>query len=237
MRSFTLFALAAAAFAPFVVAAPAPRADVAVFEAAAVKVDARAVNADIYARADLPDILNKRSPVNSDSLLPRGGVRGVAAILVDVKVKVKVQTDLLYALTGDECTSDKLTGILSAIVTIVAGAVVELKALVGADISVILASVDGTAQLAVGVIAQLLADILVLVFGALGFVLGIVADVKVLLNAIVAVAFGDCICSLIKAVLALVDGLLAELVPLVLNLLDVILALGLDVVGQVLTIC
>ncbi|KAL5504818.1 hypothetical protein ACEPAH_7481 [Sanghuangporus vaninii] len=230
MRSFSLLALAAAAFAPFVAAAPAPLVDVAA-------VGARSINADIQARADLPDIPNVPVPVDVDTLLPRGGVRGVAAILVDLKVDVKVQTDILYALTGDDCTSDKLTTILTDIVSIVGGAVVELKALVGADITVILASVDGTAQLAVGAVAQLLADVLVLIFGALGFVLGIVADVKVLLDVIVAVAFGDCICSLISAVLALVNGLLAALIPLVLSLLDTILSLGLNVVGELLTIC
>ncbi|KAL5532149.1 hypothetical protein ACEPAF_5713 [Sanghuangporus sanghuang] len=237
MRSFSLFALAAAAFAPFVAAAPAPLVDVAVVEATAAKVNARAINADIHARADLPNIPDVPVPVDVDSLLPRGDVRGVAAILVDLKVDVQVQTDALYALTGDDCTSDNLTTILTAIVSIVAGAVVELKALVGADITVILASVDGTAQLAVGVIAQLLADVLVLIFGALGFVLGIVADVQVLLDVIVGVAFGDCICGLISAVLALVDGLLAALIPLVLGLLGTILALGLNIVGELLTIC
>ena len=73
--------------------------------------------------------------------------------------------------------------------------------------------------------------------GALAFVLSIVADAKVLLDVIVSVALGNCLCELISAVLAVVDGLLAVLVPLVLSLAGTLISLGLTAVGQLLTIC
>ena len=73
--------------------------------------------------------------------------------------------------------------------------------------------------------------------GALAFVLGIVSDTKVLLDVIVSVALGDCLCALVNAVIAIVDGLIAALVPLVLSIAGTVVALGLNVVGQLLTIC
>lgn len=79
-----------------------------------------------------------------------------------------------------------------------------------------------------------------LVLGVLAFVLTVVADVKVLLDIIVKVALGDCLCELIKAVVALVDGLLAALVPIVFQLLpnvvDIVLSLSLNIVGTLLAI-
>ena len=61
----------------------------------------------------------------------------------------------------ETATSDAITVILKDIITVVGVAVTDLKALVGADISVILLAADGTAQVAVSVIAKLLADILI----------------------------------------------------------------------------
>ena len=157
-------------------------------------------------------------------------------------------------MTTANATVEVITPILEDVVSIVADVVVELKALVGADVSVILCAVDGVGVVAITVVAQLLADILLvslhmppkpvymLIFpqalcGALGFVLTVVADVSILVNIIVQVALGDCLCGLISIVLQLVEGLLACLIPLVLTLVEVLLTLGLEVVGQLLTIC
>jgi len=215
MRSFSLLALAAAALAPFVSAAPTiANTDVAV----------RAVGVDAAVAAAAAVGVEAR------------GQKGCAEILVDLKVNLDVQVTELKCLTKANATVEVITPILGEIVEIIGGAVVDLQALVGAELSVILCSVDGTVEVTVAVIAQLLADVLCLVIGALGFVLTVVADVTILVDIIVKVALGDCLCSLIKAVLALVDGLLVCLIPLVLGLVDTILALSLNVVGELLTI-
>ena len=225
MRSFNLFAIAAAALAPFAFAAPAP--------------------------APVP------APVEARDVAVRGETQGVPAILTGLQVNLQVNIVELSAssillskqpriclrfifnsdcLTSANATVEVITPILTDIVTIIGEAVIDLKALVGADISVILCSVDGTVTVAVSVVAQLLADILIALFGALGFVLTVVADVSILVDAIVSCALGSCLCGLISIILQLVDGLLACLIPLVLSLVDVILTLGLNVVGDVLQI-
>ena len=63
-------------------------------------------------------------------------------------------------LTKANATVEVITPILTDIVEVVGGAVADLKLLVGAEVSFILASVDGTVQVTVTVIAQLLAEIL-----------------------------------------------------------------------------
>lgn len=80
-------------------------------------------------------------------------------------------------------------------------------------------------------------SLLQIIITALGALLSVCAKVEILLQVIVDVALGECLCELISAVLAIVPGLLLELVPLVLGLVGVILSLGLDVVGRLLTIC
>ena len=152
-------------------------------------------------------------------------------------IDIDIFSSLSDYLTPANATAEVITPVLTGVVSIIADATVELQALVGLDISLILAPVDGTTVVTVGVIAQLVADILILITGVLAVVLKVVADVKILLDVIVAVALGDCLCGLISAVLALVADLLIYLVPLVLGLVNVILSLGLNVVGSLLTIC
>ncbi|THH10450.1 hypothetical protein EW145_g1324 [Phellinidium pouzarii] len=203
MRFFGLFTIAAAALAPFVSAAPLVNADAAAVAGVAAGVSARSVNVDAAA-----------------SVAGRDGTKGCQEILIDLKVKLSVSLEEFTYIKKENATTAVITPILKDVVSIVNAAVVELKALIGEDVSVILCNVNGGGLVAVTVIAGLLADILGLVCGALSLVLSVVADVSILLDVIV-----------------LVDGLLECLVPLVLSLASVIVALGLDVVGQVLTIC
>ncbi|KAL5482980.1 hypothetical protein ACEPAI_9575 [Sanghuangporus weigelae] len=148
------------------------------------------------------------------------------SILADLKVNLGVQIDLLNSLTKETATKDKIQPILSKCVSIIADATIHIKALVGTGI-----------VCDVQACASLLADILIALCGSLAFVLGIVADVQVLLDIIVSVALGDCLCGLISAVISVVDGLLVALVPLVLSLAGTLVSFGLTVVGQLLTIC
>ena len=66
-----------------------------------------------------------------------------------------------------------LTPIVNDIKGVLNTAVSEVNALVNQPVATILASVDGTAQITVQELAQLVADLLNLVFSALGAVLGV----------------------------------------------------------------
>ncbi|KAI5117775.1 hypothetical protein M0805_003594 [Coniferiporia weirii] len=205
MRFFSLFALAAAAVAPFVSAAP--------LDASA----GAAAGAVVHARGGQP--------------------KGCAEVLLDLKVGLGVHITELGYLNKANATTDVIVPILTDVVSVVADAVVDLKVLVGLDHDVIFASVDGYAVVTVSVIAHLLADVLCLICGALAIVLTIVADVTILVEAIVSVALGNCLCELISAVICIVDGLLVCLIPLVLYLANILVTLGLTAVGSLLTIC
>lgn len=66
----------------------------------------------------------------------------------------------LGAIVAVNAKVEVITPLLAEIVADVKVAITGVKALVGADISVILAAVDGTAVVAISVVATLLADIL-----------------------------------------------------------------------------
>lgn len=76
--------------------------------------------------------------------------------------------------------------------------------------------------------------------GALGFLLTIVADVSVLVSIVVEVALGGCLCGLIDIIVKLVGCTVADiaviLCGLLPNVVDIILTLGLSVVGSLLVI-
>ena len=57
-----------------------------------------------------------------------------------------------------------------------------------------------------------------------------------LLDVIVSVALGGCLCGLIRDLIYLVDGLLVDIVPLVLSLISIIFLLKLNVVESLFTI-
>ncbi|KAL5524873.1 hypothetical protein ACEPAF_10019 [Sanghuangporus sanghuang] len=230
MRVFSILILAAVAVVSFVPSAfAAPLVDAKAGAVAGAKVNTPIANANagavagakVHARLVGADVKAK-------------AIAGVYArdddkctsVLTDLKVNLGVQIDLLNGLTKDTATKDNIQPILSKCVSIIADATVQIKALVGTGI-----------VCDVQACASLLANILIALCGALAFVLGIVADVQVLLDIIVSVALGDCLCGLISAVISVVDGLLVALVPLVLSVVGTLVSLGLTVVGQLLTIC
>ena len=63
---------------------------------------------------------------------------------------------VLDYITADNCTVDALTPIVSDVKNIISGAIVEVNALVGQPAEIILATVDGTAQITVAELAQLI---------------------------------------------------------------------------------
>lgn len=65
------------------------------------------------------------------------------------------------ALTAAEVTVDALTPIVSGITGIIVDATAKVNALVGVEVDVILATADGSAQITVGAMAQLLSALMV----------------------------------------------------------------------------
>ena len=61
----------------------------------------------------------------------------------------------------ENCTVEVLTPIVAEIKGALSGALVEVNALVGVSADIILASVDGTVQVTIDVLAQLVADLLI----------------------------------------------------------------------------
>lgn len=160
MRSFGIFtAVAAVACSIFASAAPL---DVAAAGAGVAHVHARSPVAVVETRAVevqslvviLTDLKAKIEPVCGElgeflflSLALPSLLTCCSSVAVDVDVKVEVITSLLAEIVAD-----------------VKVALTSCQALIGADVDVILAAVDGTAVVALSVVATLLADILCVSF-------------------------------------------------------------------------
>ncbi|EJD07739.1 uncharacterized protein FOMMEDRAFT_25027 [Fomitiporia mediterranea MF3/22] len=220
MRSLGLFALASAAILPFVSAAPLVDVDTA----AAAKAGIHARTVDVAAGAKAGAAVHART------------VTGVASILASLQVKLGDSLCELHHFTAQNATADKITPVLKGVVSVMADAVVDVKALKGKPKETIMASIDGSATVTVSEIAQLLANVLCGVFLTLSSVLSVVADAKILLNVVASVKLGGCLCDLINAVTAVVGGLLVELVPHVKDLASLLISLSLSDVKTVLNI-
>ena len=64
-------------------------------------------------------------------------------------------------ITAQNCTVEALTPLVNELKTIISGAIGEVNKLVGQPAEVILASVDGTAQITVQELGQLIATLVV----------------------------------------------------------------------------
>ncbi|KAI5117790.1 hypothetical protein M0805_002177 [Coniferiporia weirii] len=227
MRVFSILSVAAAAALSLVPSAfAAPLVDAKAGAVAGAEVHARFVDAKAGAVAAAK--VHARH-VDAAAKAAAGAEvhardTGCVSILTELKVNLGVHIDALGYLTSSNATAATIKPILSAVVSVIGDAVVQLKALDGCS--------DSTYDC-----ACVLSEILIALCTVLGLVLSVVADVQILLGVIVDVALGNCLCELIGAVLALMDGLLVELVPLVLCIASTLLSLGLEVVGSLLTIC
>lgn len=113
----------------------------------------------------------------SNNILARCGCDGAAGIVTDVTASVAVYTQKLSedgashwlhfsdgfvgALTAAECTIDVLTPIVADIKGVIAEATVKVNALVGQEKAIVMATVDGTAEITVAALAQLVAALVI----------------------------------------------------------------------------
>ncbi|KLO12473.1 hypothetical protein SCHPADRAFT_941225 [Schizopora paradoxa] len=200
MRSFGLFtAVAAVACSIFASAAP---------------VDVVAAGAGIAA-------VHARSPAVSVEVpgLEARELKSVVVVLTELQAAVKPVCADLNAIVAVNAKVEVIIPLLTKIVAAVNVAIGDLKLLVGADVSVILAAVDGTAVVALSVVATLLADILILILGALAHIL---LFVKVEVLGSVFVEVGTVLGLLVGGCGGLVGGLIELVIPLVVSVVAVV---------------
>ncbi|THH00553.1 hypothetical protein EW145_g7062 [Phellinidium pouzarii] len=219
MRSFNILSLVAtAAFSLLAVAAPLSN----------VNAHVDSVDKDISIRAlEVPKV--------DASINTRDSIKSVPVILNDLSNDLSAVLVEINSLTTSNCTNATVTPLLNQVVDIVGTAVSDIKKLVGAPVTTILASVDGTATAAVTDVAQLLANILTLVINALGAVLKLVnGDLSILGTALAAV--GKILVDLVSGVSSVVDGLISDLGPLIGSLVPTLTALAFNTLGVVLNL-
>ncbi|KLO07224.1 hypothetical protein SCHPADRAFT_945472 [Schizopora paradoxa] len=214
MRSFGIFAaVAAAACSIFASAAP---------------LDAAAAGAGVAA-------VHARTPAAFDLALPeveKRELKSIVAILTDVKAEITPMCNELLAVDVD-VKVEVIVAVFAKIVVVLKDAYADCQLLIGADVDVILAAVDGTAIVAVAVVAGLLADILILILGCCAHVLifvqvDVLGSVFVELGAILG-SFTGCCCSL-------VGGLLELILPLIITIIASIRLCGFVSLAAVLNI-
>ncbi|KAH9936803.1 uncharacterized protein BXZ73DRAFT_89303 [Epithele typhae] len=172
-------------------------------------------------------------PVVGDLGLPirRHDVAGVAVVLTQATAKLGPATDLLKFVTAENCTVQALTAPVHDIQTILLGTVAELKELVGQPVDIILASVEGTAQITVEELAHIICGLLTIVFTGVRAVLivaGAAIDATVFnLLVLVGGVVGELLAVLLPLVGSIVGELLYILVPLLKTLVPIILHLNL----------
>ncbi|PIL27155.1 hypothetical protein GSI_10296 [Ganoderma sinense ZZ0214-1] len=159
--------------------------------------------------------------------------KSVAVILTGVQAQLEPITASLTFITTANATVEAVTGPANEIISILGGAVVDLKALVGLDASVILASVDGTVAVTVDVLAGLLAHVIVSVFFSLGAVVHIAGSAidgaLFTLLATVGAAVGTVVALVFQLVVGLLVGLDVAVVGLIKAVVPVIVDLNVHV--------
>ncbi|KAI5116696.1 hypothetical protein M0805_000021 [Coniferiporia weirii] len=223
MRSFSILSLAAtAALSLFATAAPLSNVNFGKLPVKGVEVrelvglNGKTVDVSVNTR-DVPQL---------DS---------VPTILTNAKTQLSTVVVQLNSLTITNATTGTVTPLLGQVVNIVGAAVDDVNKLVGAPVGVILASAEGTVQVTITEVAQLLAGVLTVVVSALGGVLKIVGgDLSILGPTLGAV--GQILAGLVTAVAGVVSGLVAELLPLVGSLVPTVSALAFNTLGGVLNL-
>ncbi|KAF9218885.1 hypothetical protein BS17DRAFT_761793 [Gyrodon lividus] len=152
----------------------------------------------------------------------------VAVIFNEVMIEIAPYTEQLTFIVPENATVAIITPIVSSIKDSFLAAIPKLQALVGQEVSVILAPVEGEVILTVSELAKLIGTDLCLVFTALGAVLKVVfsevrTDVLPILTDL-----GCTITSVLEVVVVLVGGIVASLIPLLAPIVGVLSVLELN---------
>ncbi|KAJ8501643.1 hypothetical protein ONZ45_g12067 [Pleurotus djamor] len=136
-----------------------------------------------------------------------GGCGSLPAVVVDLKAKVAPACNKLSALVSADITLEVVAPLCKQISDAVIAATVEVKLLVGKPSNVLL-SLDGKV-LALVDLANLLGELLCLIFGALAVVIKVCATVKLTVILPLLTAVGLLVADLCAAIFLCVPGLVA----------------------------
>ncbi|KAG7094512.1 hypothetical protein E1B28_005344 [Marasmius oreades] len=167
----------------------------------------------------------------------RGGDRTVPDVLVDLVAKVKVDLDPFHYITKDNCTYDNVAPVVVKVKVDIQLAIDECTSIIhnhgvyGQDgniptgVLAVILSVGAKVWVSID-IAGILAKLLLVICGALHLVIKVVAEVdkKVIFGLLVEVLV--LVCALLKIVLGLLAGILACLLPLIIDIKVVVDLLG-----------
>jgi len=191
MRSFGIFS-AVAAVACSILASAAP------LDVVAAGTGVAAVHARSPVALDVP-VVEARESIS------------IVEILIGLKAKIEPACEQLNAFSAADVKVEVVVDVLAEIVAEVKVAIVGCNGLIGADVAVILGGVD----VALSVVAGLLAEILCLVLVALA---NILLYVKVEVLGAVFVEVGVVLGSLTGCCCSLLGGLLELLLPLIVSI-------------------
>ncbi|KAK7696364.1 hypothetical protein QCA50_001018 [Cerrena zonata] len=150
--------------------------------------------------------------------------KSIVYVLEKTKYEVTPVVQKFHYITKDNCTVENVTPLVEELKAVLTVSIGELHALVGVDVNVLLLTSAGV-KVTVAVVAQLVAEILILVFGALGFVLGLAhGAVYTTLCSLFAVV-GGLVGTILSLVLSLVGGVLVGLVAAILALIGEVVAI------------
>ncbi|KAA1477928.1 hypothetical protein DENSPDRAFT_845106 [Dentipellis sp. KUC8613] len=184
------------------------------------------VSAAPVAPATVPEVHAVNVPA-VPALQTRDGV-SVASVLTDLTSKLEPVVAELNFIVAGNATEQALGPIVNDVKSTVQDAVNALNVLVGQPVDALLKTVDGTAQIAVGDLAKLVAGILTLVFTALGRILGLVGvDVALVIKIVSPLV--EVIGALLSIVLKLVGSVLGDLVGAVVGLIGAIVPVILQI--------
>jgi len=164
----------------------------------------------------------------SNSILARCDCESAAGIVSGVTASVGVYTSQLRGLAASDVTVEVLTPIIANIKAEISAGVGKLSVLSGQDAEIIMASVDGSTQISVSSLAQLVATLIIDVFGALGFVLNLTGVVSVTAVVALLVSVGEILgcfcCCLLSVTAGVAVNLALAIVPLI--SVDIIAIIG-----------
>ncbi|THH19882.1 hypothetical protein EUX98_g8690 [Antrodiella citrinella] len=177
------------------------------------------------------------APATSSELVARD-VRGVAAIIADLNVKIGPSVLQLNSVVKANATVEVITPIVMNLKGVIGDAVVEVINLADAAPTTILATVDGTAQVTVSILAGIIGDLLLLVFGALNIVLNVcdasVVSALIPVLTIVANSIGCLICAIFSLCGGLLVGLVGAVATIVVSIGPIITRLSVTVLVSLL---
>ncbi|KAI0338355.1 hypothetical protein BDW22DRAFT_707313 [Trametopsis cervina] len=174
-------------------------------------------------------------PTASDNAVEkRAKPAGIAKIFADATTALTPHTQQLQALTSSQLTTSTVQPIANNIMSTLNTAVSQTQALLGQPISVVLATVDGTAVLTVTEVSVIVSELVHLILGAIAVLLKFpFFEIQFLL-----VNIGQLVGTLVNTVILVTDGLLFGLQVAIAGLLTdvefVITDLGLTILGGLL---